>query len=318
VTVQFEWPFALLLLVAVQLLALWLVRSSRTRPALGVARVDETLSERKTWRVRLRWLPAVLRLGAVALLIVAIARPQHGRAENLLPQEGIDIVLVLDTSTSMRQATVAGESRLSVAQRVLQDFVLERETDRLGLVVFRSRSLVLSPLTVDYSAFQTLLGQADDVNLPNGTAIGLALTDAMNLLQESRAESRTIILLSDGENNRPEVEPADAARIARTLGIRIYTISVVSGSATGTQLPQFQENEDALRLMADLSGGRHYQADPDSLADAYDDIDALERSRLGPERFSSVDELAPYALGLALALIAVEVLLATVLLRRMP
>ena len=314
---QFDWPVALLLLIGIPLLALWQLRGRQARPVLRMSSLAGARAAVPTWRVRLRWLPAALRLAAVALIIVAVARPQSGQADTLLPQEGIDIVLVLDTSTSMRQPVVDGDSRLEIAQRVLRSFVAERETDRLGLVVFRSRSFVLSPLTVDYSAFQSLVDSADDLDLPNGTAIGLALADAINLLRDSKAESRTIILLSDGENNRPEVAPDEAARIAQALGIRIYTIGVTEAADESPFTP-FRVNETALRTIADLTDGRYFSAAPETLGDVYDAIDSLERSRLGPERFATVDELAPYALGLALALLAFEVLLATFAIRRMP
>ena len=314
---QFDWPVALLLLIGIPLLALWQLRGRQARPVLRMSSLAGARAAVPTWRVRLRWLPAALRLAAVALIIVAVARPQSGQADTLLPQEGIDIVLVLDTSTSMRQPVVDGDSRLEIAQRVLRSFVVERETDRLGLVVFRSRSFVLSPLTVDYSAFQSLVDSADDLDLPNGTAIGLALADAINLLRDSKAESRTIILLSDGENNRPEVAPDEAARIAQALGIRIYTIGVTDAADESPFTP-FRVNETALRTIADLTDGRYFSAAPETLGDVYDAIDSLERSRLGPERFATVEELAPYALGLALALVAFEVLLATFAIRRMP
>ena len=314
---QFDWPAALLLLIGIPLLALWQLRGRQARPVLRMSSLAGARAAVPTWRVRLRWLPAALRLAAVALIIVAVARPQSGQADTLLPQEGIDIVLVLDTSTSMRQPVVDGDSRLEIAQRVLRSFVAERETDRLGLVVFRSRSFVLSPLTVDYSAFQSLVDSADDLDLPNGTAIGLALADAINLLRDSKAESRTIILLSDGENNRPGVAPDEAARIAQALGIRIYTIGVTE-AADESPFTVFRVNETALRTIADLTDGRYFSAAPETLGDVYDAIDSLERSRLGPERFATVDELAPYALGLALALLAFEVLLATFAIRRMP
>ena len=315
---QFDWPLALVLLTVVLLLAVWQFRSGAPRPTLRLSNLSGAEGIAASWRVRIRWLPVVLRLAAIALLIVAVARPQSGQAESVLPQEGIDIVLVLDTSTSMRQPVARGESRLEIAQRVLHRFVAERETDRLGLVAFRSRSFVLSPLTVDYSAFQSLVDGADDLDLPNGTAIGLALTDAINLLRDSKAESRIVILLSDGENNRPEVEPTAAARIAQALGVRIYTIGVTDvASVEGSPAP-FQLNETVLRTVAELTDGRYFRAAPEALGDVYDSIDSLERSRIGPERFASVDELAPYALGLALVLIALEVVLSTFVLRRMP
>ena len=314
---QFDWPFALLLLTGIPLLVLWQVRGRQAHPVLRLSSLADVRAAAATWRVRLRWLPAALRLAVVALLIVAVARPQSGQADTLLPQEGIDIVLVLDTSTSMRQPVLDGDSRLEIAQRVLRSFVAERETDRLGLVAFRSRSFVLSPLTVDYSAFQSLVDSADDLDLPNGTAIGLALTDAINLLRDSKAESRIVILLSDGENNRPEVEPDEAARIARALGVRIYTIGVTRAAGESAFTP-FQLNETALRTIADLTDGRYFPATPETLGDVYDAIDSLERSRVGRERFAAVDELAPYVLGLALALLAFEVLLTTFAIRRMP
>lgn len=318
-SLDFDAPVMLLLLLALPLLLAWEFRESLRRPAVRLSSVGGVRALPRTWRQRLRWAPAALRIAALALIIIALARPQSGRADALVPQEGIDIVLILDTSQSMRtSASPTGESRLAVAQRVLRDFVAERERDRLGLVAFRSRSLVLSPLTVDYAAFQGLIDQADDIELPNGTAIGLAMTDALNLLRESKASSRIAILLSDGENNRPEVEPLDAAQIAETLGIRVYTVGVTSGGG-GFQASPFAVNEEALRTIAELTGGRYYSADsPEQLAEVYDTIDDLERSRVGPERFSAFDELAPRFLLGALALIALQVALVTFVLRRVP
>jgi Ca-activated chloride channel family protein len=250
---------------------------------------------------------------------VALARPQSGRAEALLPQEGIDIVLVLDTSSSMRTPEGDENSRLGTAQGVLREFVAGRERDRLGLVTFRSRSFVLSPLTLDYSAFQALVDQADDVDLPDGTAIGLAMTDALNLLRDSTARSRTIILLSDGENNREDVQPLAAARIAEALGIRIYTIDVTGAAAPVGMHVRFRPNERELRTMAELTGGRYFSAtSPDAIAEVYETIDMLERSRVGGERFADFDEFASYLLGGALGLLAAQVLLTTLVLRRMP
>jgi Ca-activated chloride channel family protein len=164
-----------------------------------------------------------------------------------------------------------------------------------------------------------LVDQADDIDLPDGTAIGLAMTDALNLLRDSTARSRTIVLLSDGENNREDVQPLAAARIAEALGIRIYTIDVRSTGVPGELYVRLGPNETALRTMAELTGGRYFSASsPDALAEVYETIDMLERSRVGGERFADFDEFAPYFLGGALALLAVEVLLTTFVLRRIP
>ena len=161
--------------------------------------------------------------------------------------------------------------------------------------------------------------QADEVNLPDGTAIGLALADALHLLRDSTARSRIVILLTDGENNRPEVEPLTAARIAQALGVRVYTIGVTGGAVpTGQDLP-LDVNETALEAIADVTDARYFRAtSPDTLAQVYDTIDALERSRVGEERFAAFDELAVYFLAGALALLMAEVLLSTLVLRKLP
>lgn len=318
-SLQFASPLALVLLLAVPALLVWELRGGRRQPALRLSSLEGAQALPTTWRVRLRWVPVVLRAAALALLVVALARPQSGRAEALLPQEGIDIVLVLDTSSSMRTPEGDENSRLGTARGVLREFVAERERDRLGLVTFRSGSFVLSPLTLDYSAFQALVDQADDVDLPDGTAIGLAMTDALNLLRDSTARSRTIILLSDGENNREDVQPLAAARIAEALGIRFYAIDVTGAAAPVGMHTRFRPHETELRTMAELTGGRYFSAtSPHALAEVYETIDMLERSRVGGERFADFDEFASYFLGGALGLLAAQVLLTTLVLRRIP
>ena len=319
--VQLASPLALLLLVAVPVLLLWELRGRRRRPALSLSSLASVAAMPATWRLRLRWLPSALRVLALVLLVVALARPQSGRADALLPQEGIDIVVALDTSTSMRSPVGDREPGLVIAQRVLRDFVAERERDRLALVIFRQRSLVLSPLTSDYEAFQTLVDETGAIDLPDGTSIGLAVTDAVELLRESKARSRIIILLSDGENNQPEVEPLTAAQVAQALGVRLYTVGIAGRDLErpNQAASEATVNEPLLRSMADVADGRFFRADdPDTLAQVYDTIDELERSRVGPERFAEFDELAPWFLGAALAALLAEVLLASFVLRRLP
>lgn len=319
---DFQAPYALLLLLALPALLLWQIRGPRSRASLRLSTMDAAQSAPGTWRLRARWALPLLRLLAVALLIVGLARPRSGQAEALIPAEGIDIVLTLDVSSSMRIAVADQTPPLEAAQEVLKDFIRGRENDRLGLVVFRAETFLLSPPTIDYRALQSLVDQAGEVDLPDGTAIGLAVADSLNLLRESKARSRIAILLTDGENNRQEVEPLAAARIAETLGIRLYTIGLIEEGRTqpGSVLAQrVTADEEALRQMAELTDGRYFRAtSPDALARIYEEIDRLERSRVGGQRFAAFDELAPFFLVPALALLALEVALGATLFRRLP
>jgi Ca-activated chloride channel family protein len=249
--------------------------------------------------------PTFLRAGAIALLIVAVARPQAGQAESELPGQGIDIALVMDTSSSMGSG-LGTDTRLDVSKRVITNFIEGRTNDRIGLVIFRGSSLVLSPLTLDYDALTNIVQHVQDINLPDSTAIGLGLSDALNLLRESRARSRVVILLTDGEQNAGSIEPLAAARIAETLGIRVYTIGVIAqGAREGGAL---NVDEEALRQMAEITGGRYYPAESEQgLADIYDNIEQLEKSRVGRPQFGAYNELAPYFLAAALALLALEI-----------
>jgi Ca-activated chloride channel family protein len=176
--------------------------------------------------------------------------------------------------------------------------------------------MVLSPLTLDYDALQALLFQARQINLSDGTAIGVAVAEALNLLRDSRARSRVAILLTDGENNNQTVEPLAAARVAQTLGIRLYTIGVVA-----EERPQAEGkpnvDEEALRKMAELTEASYYRADsPEALERVYEDIGRLEKSRVGRKQFAAFDELAVYFLGMALLLLALELGLTATVWRR--
>ncbi|HEY4684664.1 MAG TPA: VWA domain-containing protein [Dehalococcoidia bacterium] len=257
----------------------------------------------RTWRLRFRWLPSAARALALALLVVALARPQTGQAESELPGQGIDIALVLDASSSMSVTALGRDTRLAVAQRVLSDFIAGRKDDRIGLVVFRSTSIVLSPLTLDYEALKMLVGSVSQLNLQDGTAIGVGLADALDLLRDSRARSRVAVLLTDGENNAGAIEPLQAARVAETLGIRVYTIGVIDPGAGGAS----NVDERALRAMAEITGGRYFPAQSEeALAAIYASIDRLEKSRVGRPQFGAYDELAVYFLAAALLLLAGE------------
>ena len=307
----FADPNLLFLLLAIPVALLIKARTGEGNGAGGFSNLALLSGFRPTWRLRYRWLPTFIRAGAIALLIVALARPQVGQADSELPGQGIDIALVLDTSGSMTTSRLGSEdNRLDVARRVLVDFIDGREEDRLGLVVFRAASIVLSPLTLDYDALTAVTEEAGEVQLSDGTAIGVGLSDALNLLRESRARSRVAILLTDGENNSGDIEPLAAARIAETLGIRVYTIGVIEQG-------QRTVDERALREMAELTGGRYYPASSEQALEAiYAGIDQLEKSRVERAQFAVYEEYAMYFLAAALGLLALELLLRNTLWRQ--
>ena len=302
----FHDPHLLLLLSAIPLLLLLKWRTGEQATPGRFSNLGLLGGFRPTWRIRYRWFPALLRAGALALLVVALARPQVGQADTELPTQGIDIVPVIDLSSSMTAAMSTG-SRQEVAQRVLAEFIEGRTDDRIGLVIFREEALVLSPLTLDYEALTDLLQQAPQVSLPDGTAIGVGLTSAIDLLRESRARSRVAILLTDGENTVESIQPLAAARIAEALGVRVYTIGVISPGFRGANV---NVDEEALKEMAEITGGQYYPAESEeALEEIYASIDQLEKSRIGRPQFASYDELGVYFLIGALALLALELTL---------
>ncbi len=301
----FNDPSFLLLLLALPVLLLLKRRAGDATTPGRFSNLSLLAGYRPTWRIRYRWLPTFIRAAALVLLVVALARPQAGRAETVLPGQGIDIALVLDLSSSMTASSLGSESRQEVARKVLTDFVEGREEDRIGLVIFREESLILSPLTLDYEALTQLLLEAPKVRLPDGTAIGVGLASAVDLLRESRARSRVAILLTDGENTSGTIEPLAAARIAETLGIRVYTIGVIAPGRPGTG--RLNVNERALREMARVTGGQYFPAESQqALAAIYASIDELEKSRIGRPQFGTYNEFAAYFVIAAMALLALE------------
>ena len=313
---SFAAPYLLALILVIPIVLLLRRRFLRESAAGGYSNVGLLADYRPTWRVRRRWVPSALRAAALALMIVGLARPQVGHAESVLPAEGIDIALVLDISSSMSASNLGrSETKLAVAQRVLRDFIGGRETDQLALVVFRMESLMVSPLTLDYDALSALVVESTKVNIPDGTAIGVALADAVNLMRESKARSRVIVLLTDGQNNNETIQPVDAARVAASLGVRVYTVGVIESGR-----PTFAGqgvDERSLQEIADLTDGIYFPAgSPEALEAIYESIDSLEKSRVSREQYASYEEIGVYFLGGGLALLTLEVLATTLVWRR--
>lgn len=313
---RFASPSVLWLLLLVPPLAYAVLRRGRT-PAVTVGTVADAAAAPRTWRVRVEPLLPVSRLLAVTLLVVALARPQRGLANAAAAGNGIDVVLAFDVSASMTLPYARNQTRLDAAKDVLSRFVETRRNDRVGLVVFQATALTLSPLTTDYNAVAEDVRNADRVHLADGTAIGLAIAGSVDLLRGSSAASRIVILLTDGENNQTQIEPLAAARIAETLGVRVYTVGVGGGSGMpGPAL--FTVDEQALREISRVTGGTYNRAeDPAALQRTYEDVDRLEKSRLPGNRFTRFDEWSPYVLVAAAVLLTLELALRHSLFRRL-
>ena len=314
----FASPWLLLLLPIAGSLLLARALLQPRRPRFAVADLGPLRdAAAPSWRLRLRWLPWLLRAAAIALLIVAVARPQRGLALTTLPEDGIDIVVALDVSGSMSQLAEPGEdapSKLEAAQEVISDFIDSLEGDRVGLVAFQSRAILLSPLTLDHDALGRQVDDAESGLIPDGTAIGLGIAEALNLLRESPARSRIAVLLTDGENNQGEVPPMQAARVAETLGIRVYTIGL-HGAARGSS----DVDVRLLQQIAAVTSAGYFDASTQAeLSDAYREVRRLERSRVGDRRFTEFHEYGPLLAIAALLLLAAEAGLRATAFRRYP
>lgn len=311
------------------LVAYYVWRQLKGGASLRISSVSGVADAPKTVRYWLRHIPFALRIIALALLIVALARPQGVEENARTNTEGIDIVLAIDVSGSMLARDFKPD-RITAAKEVAGDFIADRTGDRLGLVVFAGEAFTQSPLTTDQGTLQTLLGRIRSGLIEDGTAIGNGLATAINRLRESEAKSKVIILLTDGVNNRGEIAPLTAAEIAKAQGIRVYTIGVgtqgmapypavdMFGNRTFVQ-QQVEIDEKTLREMAAHTGGSYFRAtDKAKLKAIYDEINRLEKSKI--EVLSHITRHEHYLNWVlaALALLAVEFLLSRFVLNRIP
>lgn len=332
---RFESPWLLSLLLLLPLLATWpLLARSWSRPS-GLRYADIKLAPRSgySWRIALRPILTALRILAMALIIIAVARPQTGQARDIIKGEGVDIALVQDISGSMASLDFEPQNRLEAAKRVIADFVQGRPYDQIGLVVFASNAFSQSPPTTDHNVLLRLLDRtelATDLGIDDGTAIGMGLANAGNMLKNSDARSKVIILLTDGVNNAGEIDPLTAAEAAEALGIRVYTIGmgrpgqvpVPVVNIFGQEEIIYQESaldEATLQEIANITGGRYFRAeDTSGLKQIYDEINSLEKSQIEVERFTRYQELMGWLLIPALGLVAVEMSLRKTLFRKLP
>lgn len=327
---HFHNPWVLALLAFVPLLA-WrgLRREDKLRASIRFPGAETLRDLKGGWAQRLRRLPLALRLCALTLMIVALARPQSGESFEEVESLGLDIALVLDVSTSMKSMDFR-PNRLEAAKRVMETFVRARKHDRISLVVFAGRSYTQCPPTLDHDVLIELLRQVKFGRVEDGTAIGTGILNAANRLRGTGSKGKVMILLTDGVNNAGEVTPATAARAAQALGIRIYAVGVgregenpveVDDPVYGPRvvMARTEIDEAGLREIAAITGGRYYRAqDSKALASIYDQIDRLEKVEIKASRYTRYRELFPALAAAALVLLLAEIALSRTRLRRAP
>ena len=326
----FEYPNLLyLLLLLIPAAGYYIYREIKgNAPSLQVSTLQPFAGERKSLKHFLRHVPFALRMIAMAAIIVAIARPRSSSDFETTNTEGIDIVLAMDVSTSML-ARDFNPDRIAAARDIAVQFIAERPSDRIGIVVFAGEAYTQCPLTTDRITLINMMKEVQTGLIEDGTAIGNGLATAVARLKDSDAVSRVIILLTDGVNNRGEIAPLTAAEIARTYGVRVYTIGVgAQGMASypvmtpyGVQIQQVQVeiDEELLKQIATLTDGEYFRAtDNTKLMSIYSQINQMEKSRTLVDSFPVYKELfMKYAL-IALAALALEYLLRWLVLRRIP
>lgn len=327
---HFAHPYFLWLLLLLIPLTVWYVLKQRNTHA--TMRLSTTVPFAKlprTWKSYLRYFLFVLRLGAIACLIIMLARPQTRDSWRTTSTEGTDIVLALDVSSSM-MARDFSPDRFGAAKEVASRFISGRESDNIGIVVFAGESLTGVPMTVDRNVLLSYLQNLEIGVLEDGTAIGDGIATSLNRLRDGKAKSKSIILLTDGSNNTGIVAPVTASEVAKEMGVKIYTIGVgkngtapyptrtLSGRIEFTPQPVVID-ENTLRTIASNTGGQYFRAtDNHVLRDVFEQIDALEKTEMDVRHFSHTEDDYMLWAWLAFAFFALEMLLRYTVLRSIP
>lgn len=329
---EFANKYSLLLLVLLVPLAwaywrwVW-----KRRRAIRFSDLGTALRVNRRWSRYQPHIPFALRLLVLVLLIVAMARPRSGVTYEDISSEGIDIVLTMDVSSSMLAEDLRrGISRLEVAKKVVADFISRRKHDRIGLVAFAAKAITRCPPTLDYRILDSQIEQLQIGSIEDGTAIGVALASSANRLRNSKAKSRVIVLLTDGMNNRGEIDPLTAARVSEAQGLKVYTIGVGTrgtapvpvkdafGRTRYQQIP-VEIDEKVLREIASMTGGKYYRAmDARELQNIYQQIDTLEKTKIEVREYKRFRELFALFLFPALGVFVLELFLAGTRFRTIP
>lgn len=307
----------------------YIYRQRRGGATIRISTIGAMSEAPRTVRYWLRHVPFVLRCVAIALIIIALARPQDVEHHSQTTSEGIDIVLAIDVSGTMLARDLKPD-RITVAREAAGNFIVDRRGDRIGIVVFAGEAYTQSPLTTDQTTLLTMLGQVESGLIEDGTAIGTGLATALNRLRESEAKSKVVILLTDGVNNRTTIAPLTAAEIAKKLGVKVYTIGIGTrgtapypvqdmwGNISYQQMP-VEIDEQTLREIAEMTGGEYFRAtDKGTLAEVYERINQLEKSEVEVTEFTTYDERFLVYLLAALAALVLEFVIGQLWLKRIP
>lgn len=315
-----------LFLIYIPLIAWYVWKQHNASPSLGISTLAPFGNTAKSWRPAMMHVCFALELIAVGCLIVSLARPMTREGMNKSRIEGTDIVLALDISGSMSARDIA-PNRFTAAKEVAERFVMGRTDDNMGLVIFSGESLSIMPLTNDRAALVNALKHVNIGALEDGTAIGDGLASAINRISSGKAKSKSIILLTDGTNNAGDVQPSTAAEIARTKGIKVYTIGAGTDGSVSVMDPygfaattiETKIDEESLKQIAKMTGGKYFRArDKGTLEEVFAEIDKLEKTQLDVDRYSRLDEnFMPWVLGAFLSY-TIMLLIRYLLLRRIP
>ncbi|MBQ5626671.1 MAG: VWA domain-containing protein [Bacteroidaceae bacterium] len=318
----------LLLFIPLIAYAVWyILRGRKISPSMKVSTTLPFGKDLKTYKNYLIHLPFLLRMVSLSMLILVLMRPVSTRSWSEENVEGIDIMLAMDVSTSMSAVDIE-PNRIEVAKEVAAKFVSGRKNDNIGLTLFAGESFTQCPLTIDYASVLSLIDKSGieyalNGALKDGTAIGMGIANAVSRLKDSKAESKVIILLTDGSNNSGEITPEDAAEIAKEYGVRIYTI----GFRTDNEVVQTpygimnnsEFDEKTLKSIASVTGGEYYRSSSkESLMNIYKEIDQLERTKLEVKHFGTQEEKFMIFAFIAIVSLMLEILLRNTVLKKIP
>ncbi len=319
--------FYLLVLIPVFIL-IYVIKRKRLKPTLNISSFEGFLKSKPSIKQRLRYLWFILRMIAFIAFIVALARPQTTSQKETVSTEGIDIVLAIDVSTSMLAEDLK-PNRIEAAKSTAIDFIKRRENDRIGLVIFSGESFTQCPITIDHQVLINLFDNIKSGMIEDGTAIGNGLATSVSRLKDSKSKSKVIILLTDGVNNMGAIAPITAAEIAKSFGIRVYTIGVgTKGSAPypiktpfGVQYRnvEVEIDEQLLKNISQMTNGEYFRATNNkNLERIYNEIDQLEKTKTEVATFKkNKDEYFPLAL-IGFGLIFIELLLKYIFIKTLP